>query len=154
MRHFLLKLFRRRRLQRDLEAELEFHRDMAAEAGNAVPFGHLPSIKEEALDLWRFTFIENLWRDVVYGVRGLRRSPALVSSALLSLSLGIGANTAIFSLAVKFLFSEPSVSDAGSLVAIRLGGNSHSKERAIDFIRASGLFQDVAGENEESFVNW
>jgi hypothetical protein len=124
MRRLFLKLLRRRRLQRDLEAELAFHREMSGE--NAVPLGNTSVIKEQALDLWRFNFIENLWRDLIYAARGLRRSPALVVSALLSLGLGIGVNTAIFSLGVEFLFSEPSVRDAGSLVKVTLGGNSHA----------------------------
>jgi len=46
------------------------------------------------------------------------------------------------------------VRDAGSLVAIRLGGNSHSKPLVLDFLRESGAFQNVAGENEESYINW
>jgi hypothetical protein len=128
---------------------------MAAAQSNPIPLGSSGAIEEQAFDLWRFTFLENLWRDVAYGARSLRRSPVLVVSALLSLALGIGANTAMFSLAVEFLFSEPSVSGAGSLVSVRLGGgNSHAKRQVVDFVRASGLFQDVAGENEESYVNW
>ena len=154
MRRLLLKLWRRRRLQRDLEAELAFHRDMAAGHGNSIPFGNTGLFKEQALDLWRFTFLENLWRDVVYAARGLRRSPALVFSALLSLALGIGANTAMFSLAVEFLFSEPSVTGAGSVVSIQLAGSSHSKQQTIDFLQESGVFEEVVGENGETFVNW
>ncbi len=154
IRRFFLKLWRRRTLQRDLDAELAFHREMAAARGDAIGLGKTTVIKEEALDLWRFTHVENLWRDIVYAARSLRRSPALVFSALLSLGLGIGANTAIFSLGVEFLFSYPSVTDAGSLVSVRVGGNSHAKPAVVDFIRESGIFQDVAGENEETFVNW
>ena len=154
MRRLLLKLFRRRRLQRDLEAEIAFHREMAAAHGGSIPFGNTASIEEQALDLWRFTFVENLYRDFVYALRGLRRSPALVVSALLSLGLGIGANTTMFSLGVQMLFSEPSVRDPASLVSVRVGGSSNSKPAAVEFIRQSGLFQDVVGENEESLVNW
>ena len=154
MRRLFLKFWRRRRLQRDLEAELAFHRDMAQAHGNPISLGNTTVIKETAMDLWRFTFLENLWRDLVYAARGLRRSPALVFSALLSLTLGIGANTAIFSLAVEFLLSEPSVTDAGSLVSVRLGGSSHARPQVVEFLRESGIFQDVAGENEEAFVNW
>src|SRR5215217_2369995 len=109
MRRFFLKLIRRRRLQRDLETELAFHRDMA---GDRMPFGNSVLIEEQARDLWRFNFIENLWRDLVYGVRGLQRTPALVLTAVLSLGLGIGVNTAMFSLGVEFLFSQPSLRDA------------------------------------------
>src|SRR4051794_29086638 len=78
MYRFFLKLIRRRKLQRELDAELAFHREMAAASGNAVPFGNASILREQALDLWRFTTLENLWRDVVYGVRGLRRNPVLV----------------------------------------------------------------------------
>lgn len=154
MRRFFLKLQRRRSLQQDLEAELAFHREMSGQQRNHIPLGNTAAIKEEALDLWRFPFLENLWRDLRYAVRGLRRAPVLVLSALLSLGLGIGVNAAIFSLGVEFLFSEPSVRDAGSLVSIRLGGKSNSPEETIDFLRKSGLFENVTGENMEAFVNY
>jgi predicted permease len=154
MRRLFLKLFRRRSLERDVAAELAFHRDMAAAHGNPVPMGNTTVVQEQARDLWRFTFVENLWRDVVYGVRSLRRSPALVVTALLSLGLGIGINTGIFSMAVEFLLSEPSITDARSVVSIWLGGNSNSKSQAVEFVRASGLFQDVVGEDPEANINW
>ncbi|MGA3079704.1 MAG: hypothetical protein ABSG56_39270, partial [Bryobacteraceae bacterium] len=154
MRRIFLRLLRRRSMERDIEAELAFHRDMAAAHGNPIPMGNTTVVQEQARDLWRFTFIENLWRDVVYGARSLRRSPALVVTALLSLGLGIGVNTGIFSMAVEFLLSEPSVTDARSVVSIRMGGNSHSKKEVVEFVRASGLFQDVVGENEETYINW
>ena len=82
----------------------------------------------QAFDLWRFNFAENLWRDFAYAARGLRRSPALVLSALLSLGLGIGVNTAMFSLGVELLFSQPSVRDASSVVAVRVRGNSRPEQ--------------------------
>src|ERR1019366_3095958 len=107
MRHFFLKLIRRRRLHRDLESELAFHRELAAAQGNPIPLGSAAAIKEQALDLWRFNRIENLWRDVGYAARTLRRSPGLVLSALLSLGLGIGVNTAMFSITVEFCLASP-----------------------------------------------
>jgi hypothetical protein len=85
-------------MERDVAAELAFHQAMAAAQGNPIPMGNATVIQEEARDLWRFTFVENLWRDVVYGARSLRRSPALAATAVLSLGLGIGINTGIFSL--------------------------------------------------------
>jgi predicted permease len=154
MRRLFLKLVRRRRLQRDLEAELAFHREIAAAQGSYIPLGNTAVIKEQALDLWRFNRLENLWRDLRYAAAGLLRSPGFVFSALLSLGLGIGVNTTVFSLAVEFLFSEPSVRDAASLVYLRLGGNSHSRPHVVEFVRKSGAFKDVAGENEETFINW
>ena len=153
MRRFLLKLFRRRTLEDDIEAELEFHRQMSGDV-HAPPFGNPSVIKEQAFDLWRFTTIENLWRDVVYGVRGLRKHPSLVATALLSLALGIGANTALFSLGVEFLLSEPSVTDGKSLVHIQFNGNSHADHAEMEAACASPLFAACVGENEEKYINW
>ena len=154
MKRLLLKLRRRRSLERDMETELAFHREMAAARGNPVPFGNAAVIEEQARDLWRFVFFENLWRDLVYGWRGLRHSPAVVVTALVSLGLGIGINTGIFSLAVEFLFSQPSVTDARSVVSVILGGNSHARPPVVDFVRSSGVFEDVVGANEETFINF
>ncbi len=55
---------------------------------------------------------------------------------------------------MEFLFSEPSVTDARSVVSVQVGGSSNSKKDVVDFVRSSGLFQDVAGEYEEGSVNW
>jgi hypothetical protein len=96
MRRFLLKLVRRRRLHEDLEAELAFHEEMSRAHANPISVGNLSRITEESLDLWRFSRLENLWRDIVYGTRNLARSRALVVSALLSFGLGIGVNAVIF----------------------------------------------------------
>jgi predicted permease len=154
MRRLLLKLFRRRRLHADLEEELAFHRDMAAAHGNPAGLGNATRITEDALDLWRFARVENLWRDLVYAVRGLKRSPAFVASAVLSLGLGIGVNTAMFSLAVELLLSQPSVTDPSSIVEVRVGGNSIAAPRNFEFLQKSGIFRDLVGENEETFLNW
>lgn len=154
LRRVLLKLWRRRSLHDDLEAELAFHREMAASQGNPGALGNATRVVEASLDLWRFTTIENLWRDVVYASRGLARTPTLVASAMLSLGLGIGVNTAMFSLGVEFLLSQPSVRDPGSIVEVRLGGNSVAPRRVFEFVQQSGVFEEVAGENEETFMNW
>jgi predicted permease len=154
MRRFLLKLFRRRRLHEDLEAELAFHREMSLANRNPIPLGNVSRITEESLDLWRFSRLENLWRDLIYGARTVARSRALVVTALLSFGLGIGVNAVVFSLAVELLLSQPSVTDASSLVSVRLGGNSHAPTEALDFLQKSGVLQDVVGDNGEVFMNF
>ena len=125
IRRLFLKLSHRRRLERELDAELAFHREMSTAGGNPIPLGNTGLLKEQAFDLWRFNGIENFGRDIRYSIRALRKSPGFVLTVLLSLGLGIGVNTTMFSLATEFLLSEPSVRDASSLVYVQQGGNSH-----------------------------
>jgi putative ABC transport system permease protein len=96
LRRTLLKLFRRRRLYADLETELAYHRELAREHGNSIGLGNTTVIKESALDLWRFSLIENAGRDLLFAIRGLRRNPAFTVTAVMSLALGIGVGTAMF----------------------------------------------------------
>jgi hypothetical protein len=118
MRRFFLKLRRRRNLDRELEAELAFHREMAQAAGNTIPLGNTLLIKETSGDPWRFTFIESLWRDVVYGIRGLLRNPTLVVIAVISLALGIGSSTAVFSIVNAVLLKPVPVPDPDRFVML------------------------------------
>jgi putative ABC transport system permease protein len=89
MRRIFLKLFRRRRLQQDLETELAFHREMEAIHGNPIRLGNAGLIREQALDLWRFTLLEDLWRDLVYAVRSLRPAPLSCSPLYFLLRLAL-----------------------------------------------------------------
>lgn len=151
---FLRKLWRRRSLEQEMREELAFHREMAAANGHEARLGNETLIREEGFEMWRFVFVENLWRDLKHAARSLMSSPGFAASALLSLALGIGANATLFSLTMEFLFSEPSVRDASSLVYIRLNGSSHQLEPAVRFVESSGLFESVTGEREEAYLNW
>lgn len=96
LRRILLKLWRRRRLRADLEAELAHHSELSRANGNSIGLGNRSLIQETALDLWRFSLPENALRDTRYAVRGLLRNPAFTITAMLSLALGIGLGTAMF----------------------------------------------------------
>jgi predicted permease len=106
----LLRAVRRRRFEQDLDQELRFHLDMEIEA--LVARGHSPEEarriaernfggverhKDSVRDVRGLTLLDDVARDVRFGIRTLRRNPAFVGVALLCLGLGIGANAAVFS---------------------------------------------------------
>src|SRR5262245_47703826 len=105
MRRLILKLIRRRRIERDLEAELAFHEEMAATRGNPIRLGNLTLVKEEARDVWRWRLLENAWRDVNHAARRLWQTPGFTIAAILTLALAIGANVAIFTLVHRVLLN-------------------------------------------------
>ena len=104
----LAALFRRRRLDRDLDDEMAFHLamreqrlredgDLDARFAARRQFGNLTLMTEETRSMWTFAAAESFWQDLRYAVRTLAKTPLLASIVILSLALGIGANTSIFS---------------------------------------------------------
>ena len=139
--HRIAALFRRRRLEKDLDDELRSHLEMAIELNARKgmspadarrealrSFGGLEQTKEIYRDQRGLPMIETTLQDLRFGLRMLRRSAGFSILAILCLTLGIGANAAVFSWIEGILFRPyPAVAHQERLVAI--GGTSRDEPR-------------------------
>ena len=127
----LWMLMRRRQFDADLEEEMRLHlelREQEQVQGGLTPedaryaalrrFGNATLLKEESYMAWGWDWLESFVQDAAYGGRAMLRSPALTIVALLSLALGIGANTAIFSLLDAVMLRSLPVKDPAQLVLL------------------------------------
>jgi predicted permease len=132
----IVELFRRTRLDRELDDEVSFHlslmeeelraKGMSAQEARAAArreFGGVAHAKEAYRAERGMPRIESLAKDARYALRGLRRNPGFAAAAILSLALGIGANTAVFSLFHAVMLRSLPVAHPEQLVNLyRTGG--------------------------------
>src|ERR1700730_11552086 len=123
---------RQRRHDADLTEEIAFHlamkrRELEAagvRATNAATearrqLGNLTLVREDARAVWMWPWLETVWWDGRHTIRNFRRQPAFAAVAILTLALGIGANTAVFSAIDAVLIKPLPFPDPDQLVSIR-----------------------------------
>jgi len=128
----LQSLLRRERFAKELDREIQFHLDeltaeniatgMSQEEARYVAmraFGNSTLLKEDARETWGWTWLDNFTQDLRFAFRQLARTPGFTATAILTLALGIGANSAIFTLVNAVLLQNLPVADPKTL--IRLG---------------------------------
>lgn len=131
--NWLKQLFSRRSLYNDLSEEMQQHLEEKIEelvasglskkeatAAARREFGNLSLIEEDGRNVWRWLSLENLLRDIRYGLRVLRKNPGFTMTTVLTLAIGIGANTAIFSVLESQLWRPLPFPDSERLVDVHV----------------------------------
>ncbi len=159
-----------KRAERDMDDELRFHLEKQVEQNVASgmdteearyaalrQFGNVGAVEEECRDGWGVRFINELLQDVRYGLRQLRRSPGFTIVAVLTLALGIGANTAIFSVVNGVLLNPLPYPQPERLAALfsrkpQFTYGSISYPNFLDWVRENRSFSAMAAYRPDSLT--
>ena len=159
----LAHLFRRSQADADLREEMEAHRalrqdaferdglapDDAAHASRRA-LGNVALALDDARDVWAIRTLDSLGQDVRVALRGLGKSPGFALVAIGTLALGIGANTALFSIFSSLILRPLPVRDPGSLALLSNGSWSYPIWKEIE-ARQAGLFDGAFAWSSQSF---
>ena len=154
----LRSLFRKSTLERDLAEELKHHLDCEAERlvrDGMTPeearhralrtFGGVEQTKEQMRDSRGTRWLEEIWQDLMYGARLLRKKPAFSLVAVLMLTLGVGANTAIFSVINDLLIKPPAGIDHPEQISMVTWDNTGLGPSYPDYLDYRDACKTLAG---------
>ena len=159
----LMYVLRRSRHDAELREEIEAHRALrqdAFERDGLAPddaalasrraLGNVALAVDDARDVWTIRTVDSLWQDVRAALRGLRKSPGFAVVAIGTLALGIGANTALFSIFSSLILRPLPVRDPGSLALLTNGSWSYPIWQEIR-AREADLFDGAFAWSSQSF---
>jgi putative ABC transport system permease protein len=140
-------------LDRELQSDLELEEDVQRERGLSPKearfavrraLGNVFVIKEQTHEVWGLAPLEHLWQDIRFGTRSLLRSRQFTIAAVLTLALGIGTSTAMFSVICSVLLKPWPFPDPGRLVSVLQrqadgNGNLFSTQDFLDWKQQGGL---------------
>jgi predicted permease len=156
----------RRRLYSDLSAEIQAHLDektdelvatgmskQGAREAARREFGNSTLLEENGREVWRWAVVEDLLRDLRFGVRMLRKNPGFTASVVLTLALGIGVNTAIFSVINAALLRPLPYPEPDRIVSLYLLNEQKQDDTMapadfLDFARTNTSFSHLAAYRE------
>lgn len=162
-------MMRRKRMIEELDQDIREHieretqdnieRGMGSEEARYAAvqkFGNVTRVKEETREVWSVVWLEQLFADIRFGLRMLRKNPGFTAVAVLTLALGIGANTAVFSLVYAVLLRPLPYQDPASLVVLnettpRVGTVSVSYPNFLDWRAQSHAFSQMAALHSVGF---
>lgn len=153
---------RRQRRERDLDEEIQAHLRLAEADGHSPEsarrdFGNVTLVKEQAREIWGRTWMDSLLQDARYAVRTLSRTPGFTITAILVLTLAIGANTAMFSLISTLLLRPLNAPEPDRIVVfsnVKADENDAASPAKFNVWREQkDLFDDVAAWQDEGMAN-
>jgi predicted permease len=148
----------------DAHLQLEFERqrelglsEEEARAAARRAFGSVTQAKERFYESHRWLWLDHFWQDVRYGVRTLRKSPGFAVIAILTLAIGIGANTALFSVVNGVLLNPLPYPQPDRLVALYARANEFNKfsisyPNFLDWTSQNHSFSSLAAFRGETFT--
>src|SRR5713226_5798961 len=168
------QLFSRRRLYNDLSEEIQEHLEEKIEelVASGMPrkeaaalarreFGNVTLVEQDSRTVWRWAVIEDFFMDVRFGARMLRKNPGFAAVAIVTLALGIAANSTIFSMVSGWMLRPPRIKDPTRVVMIlstdpaKGRGWDQNPVSVLDFVAWRGQnhsFEDMAASQGSDFA--